>query len=85
VGSEFPPAFISRAYTIPGDGWLLAVYTKTLHLRVHFNITRTITHVGVDGQILKASHIVMAPTYIAHRLDPSWNSENYPAVREFGL
>lgn len=63
--------------------WLLAVYTETLRLRVHFNVTREITQdIEIDNHILKAGHIVMAPTYIAHTLDPSWATQKYPA-RDF--
>jgi len=63
--------------------WLLAAYTETLRLRVHFNVTREITQdIEIDGHILKAGHIVMAPTYIAHTMDPSWTTEKYP-VKEF--
>jgi cytochrome P450 len=63
--------------------WLLAVYTETLRLRIHFNVTREITQdIEVDGHILKAGHIVVAPTYIAHTTDPSWTTEEYPA-KEF--
>jgi cytochrome P450 len=63
--------------------WLLAVYTETLRLRVHFNVIREITQdIEIDGHILKAGHIVMAPTYIAHTTDPSWITEKYP-VKEF--
>jgi cytochrome P450 len=63
--------------------WLLAVYTETLRLRVHFNVTREITQdIEIDGHILKAGHLVMAPTYIAHTLDAAWTSDKYP-VRDF--
>ena len=63
--------------------WLLAVYTETLRLRVHFNVIREITQdIEIDGHILKAGHIVMAPTYIAHTADPSWTNEKFP-VKEF--
>lgn len=63
--------------------WLLAVYTETLHLRVHFSVTREIIQdIEIDGHILKAGHLVMASTYIAHTLDPAWTSSRYP-VRDF--
>ena len=59
--------------------WLLAVYTETLRLRVHFNVTREIIQdIEIDGHVLKRGHIVMAPTYIAHTLDPSWATDKYP-------
>jgi cytochrome P450 len=69
--------------TLMSQPWLLAVYTETLRLRVHFNVTCEITQdIEIDGHVLKAGHIVMAPTYIAHTLDPSWTTEKYP-VWEF--
>ena len=59
--------------------WLMAVYTETLRLRVHFNVIREIIQdIEIDGQVLKRGHIVMAPTYIAHTLDPSWTTDKYP-------
>jgi cytochrome P450 len=65
--------------TLMSQPWLLAVYTETLRLRVHFNVTCEITQdIEIDGHVLKAGHIVMAPTYIAHTLDPSWTTEKYP-------
>jgi len=63
--------------------WLLAVYTETLRLRVHINISREITQdIEIDGHILKTGHIVVASTYIGHTMDPSWITEKYP-VKEF--
>lgn len=52
--------------------WLLAVYTEVLRLYVSMNVTREIIQdMEIDGQVLKAGHIVMAPSYVAHTLDAS--------------
>lgn len=63
--------------------WLQAVYLETLRLRVVFNVVREVTEDSViNDHLLKVGHIVMAPTFIAHTLDPYWSTDQY-AVREF--
>jgi len=38
--------------------------------------------IEINGHVLKKGHIVMAPSYIAHLLDPYWETERYP-VKDF--